>query len=173
MAYNSLVTRSDAAALIPENVARDIMKGVAESNPVLQLAQTPTRHAERQNPYAGYERTGDRLFCVGDTGLKQTSEVAWENKYIDAEELAVIVPIPEAVLDDAGYDIWAEVDRRLSPPSISPSCKPSYSAPTFPPPGRPTWAALAYWPSSQPPVMPWTPARIPATSTTKSWAQPA
>ena len=48
-------------------------------------------------------------FVSGDTGLKQTSEANWENKYVDAEELAVIVPIPESVLDDADYDIWSEI----------------------------------------------------------------
>jgi HK97 family phage major capsid protein len=52
-------------------------------------------------------------FVSGDTGLKQTSEVSWTNKYIDAEELAVIVPIPESVLDDADYDIWAQVKPEL------------------------------------------------------------
>jgi len=48
----------------------------------------------------------------GDTGLKQTSKVAWEKKYIYAEELAVIVPIAEATLNDAmgsGYNIWNEI----------------------------------------------------------------
>lgn len=37
------------------------------------------------------------------------SSASWENKYITAEEIAVIIPIPEAVLDDAEYDIWAEL----------------------------------------------------------------
>jgi HK97 family phage major capsid protein len=52
-------------------------------------------------------------FVSGDTSLKQTSEVNWANKYIDAEELAVIVPIPEAVLDDAAYPIWDEVKPEI------------------------------------------------------------
>jgi HK97 family phage major capsid protein len=46
---------------------------------------------------------------TGDTGLKQATSVTWANKNITAEELAVIVPIPQAAFDDANTPIWDEV----------------------------------------------------------------
>ena len=45
----------------------------------------------------------------GDTGKIETSEVTWQDKFIDYEKLGVIVPIPNDVLDDADYPIWDEV----------------------------------------------------------------
>ena len=67
--------------------------------------------AQRRMPVMSALATA--YFVSGDTGLKQSSEVNWANKYIDAEELAVIVPIPEAVLDDSEFDIWGEVKPEL------------------------------------------------------------
>lgn len=113
MAYNSIVSRTDAAALIPEDASRDILTGIAAENPLLQLARRlpDMPRAQRRMPVMSALATA--YFVDGDTGLKQTSEISWENKYVDAEELAVIVPIPEAVLDDADYDIWSEIRPEL------------------------------------------------------------
>ena len=52
-------------------------------------------------------------FVDGDTEQKKTTKQQWDKKILYAEEVAVIVPIPEAVLDDADYDIWGEVRPRI------------------------------------------------------------
>lgn len=109
MPYNSLITRSGAGPLFDEDVQRGILSDVATSNPLLQLARRLPDMPTTQRRMPVLSSLATAYFVSGDTGLKQTTDIDWANKYIDAEELAVIVPIPEAVLDDAGYDIWAEV----------------------------------------------------------------
>lgn len=109
MPYNSLVSRTEAAALIPEEVSREIIKEVPQASAAMTLARQlpPMSRGQRRMPVMSALATA--YFVTGDTGLKQTSEINWESKYIDAEEIAVIVPIPESVIDDQDYDIWAEV----------------------------------------------------------------
>jgi len=113
VAYNSQITRSDAAALIPEEVSREIIQSVPEQSAVMRMARRLPNMTRAQLRLPVLSGLITASFVSGDTGLKQTSEVAWQNKYINAAELAVIVPIPEAVLDDADYDVWGEVRPRI------------------------------------------------------------
>lgn len=48
-------------------------------------------------------------FVNGDQGMKVTTNAAWAKKVMVAGEIAAVVPIPQAVLDDADYDIWGQV----------------------------------------------------------------
>jgi HK97 family phage major capsid protein len=113
MAYNNVISRTDADALIPVEVSNEILKNVAERNPLMRMARRLPNMSRAQRRMPVMSALATAYFVSGDTGSKQTSEVNWANKYIDAEELAVIVPIPEAVLDDAEFDIWGEVHPEL------------------------------------------------------------
>lgn len=106
--YNSIISRTDAAAMVPEQVATTMLANLGEQSAVLALGQNiPIQRSQVRFPVLSALPTA--YFVSGDTGLKQTSEAAWDNKYLYVEEIATIVPIPEAVLDDAGFDIFAAI----------------------------------------------------------------
>jgi len=116
MPYTNYISRTDAAALIPEEASREIIKAATEESVVLKLGRRLANMARKQYrmpvlslfPTAYFVDTAPE-----DKALKQTTEVNWENKYINAEEIAVVVPIPDAVLEDVDYDIWSEIRPQL------------------------------------------------------------
>lgn len=112
MAVN-IIDRTGAAALIPTVETGPIIQGVTESSAVMRLARRLPNMTAKQTIMPVLDNLIVAGFVTGDTGLKPTSKVAWSNKTITAEELAVIVPIPEAVLDDSTYDIWGEIRPRI------------------------------------------------------------
>jgi HK97 family phage major capsid protein len=104
--YDSLVSRTDAAALVPEEVSQAMLTSLEARSAVLELGNViPISRNQTRFPVLSALPTA--YFVSGDTGLKQTTEAAWDNKYMYVEEIATIVPIPESVLDDAGFDVWA------------------------------------------------------------------
>ena len=111
--YNNKIDRSGAEALIPEEASKEIIQGIPQYSTIMQLATKAPNMSRKQRRVPVLSTLPTAYFVDGDTGLKQTSQQAWSNKYFNAEELAVIVPIPEAVLDDAEYDIWGEVKPRI------------------------------------------------------------
>lgn len=112
MATN-IVNRTDLSGLIPEPVTREIIQGVTEGSAVLQIGRRLPNMTSKTQTMNVLDMLPTAYFVNGDTGMKQTTKMKWDKKKIYAEEIAVIVPIPEAVLDDADYDIWGEVRPRL------------------------------------------------------------
>jgi HK97 family phage major capsid protein len=111
--YDNIISRTDADVFIPEEEATQVLEAAIESSAALQFFPTTTMSTKtRRVPVLATLPIA--YFVNGDTGLKQTTEMAWAGKYMEAEEIAAIIPIPEAVLDDADVDIWAMVRPRLA-----------------------------------------------------------
>ncbi len=113
MAYNNVIDRTEAAPLIPEDVSKEIIQGIARQSSILALATRLPDMPQKTRRMPVLSVLPTAYFVNGDTGLKQTTEVSWANKYITAEEIAVIVPIPNIVLDDTAYDIWGAVRPQI------------------------------------------------------------
>ena len=108
MAYNNVIARADVQAMIREQVSDIMLEGLTNDSAALTIFRrinVPTN----QTRFPVISALPSAYFVTGDTGVKQTTEAAWSNKYIDIEEIAAIVPIPDAVRDDASFDIVGEV----------------------------------------------------------------
>lgn len=111
----SMITRTDAEALIPVQETHEIIQGVVEQSAVLQRGKRLANMTAAQTSMPVLDLLPIAYFVNGEGGSakKKVTTMKWGKKKIYAEEIAVIVPIAEAVLDDADYDIWGEVRPRL------------------------------------------------------------
>ena len=108
-----IIDRSGAESLIPEERAREIIQGVVAQSAVLSRGRKLPNMSSKTYKMPVLDMLPLAYFVNGDNGQKKTTKMAWDKKFIVAEEIAVIVPIPEAVLDDSEYDIWGEVRPRI------------------------------------------------------------
>lgn len=105
MPWDSLTTRADVAATIPEDVGAEIVKVADEMSAAMRFFRRISMPAA-QTRFPVLSALPVVYWVNGDTGQKQTTEVAWTNKYINVEELASILPIPDAVAEDMEFNIW-------------------------------------------------------------------
>lgn len=111
----AVIARTDVDSLIETQVANEIFEGVVKDSKALSMF--------RRLPNMTSDKTKLRVldslpvaYFVDETtanGRKNTTKMAWDKKFINAAELAVIVPIKENVLNDASIDIWSEVRPRI------------------------------------------------------------
>ena len=113
MAVN-IVSRESAEALIQEQIMKTVFQDAPKNSILMQLGRKLPNMTSKQTRVPVLSMLPMAYWVGGDTGMKQTSRQQWENVYITAGELAVIVPIPEAVLNDASFDIMGEVTPRVN-----------------------------------------------------------
>lgn len=109
----NIIDRTGAESLIPVQESNEIIQGVVAQSAVLSRGRKLANMTSKQYKMPVLNMLPVAYFVNGDSGQKQTTKQAWDKKFITAEEIAVIVPVPEAVLDDSEYDIWGEVKPRI------------------------------------------------------------
>lgn len=109
----NIIDRTGAESLIPVQESNEIIQGIITQSAVLQRGRKLPNMTSKQYKMPVLDMLPIAYFVNGDSGQKKTTKMAWDKKFIIAEEIAVIVPIPEAVLDDSEYDIWAETKPRI------------------------------------------------------------
>lgn len=132
--YTATMSRANAntrtAREIPETVAREIIKDVVEGSAALQLGRTFRMPAyqhrirvlaaladaywlhgdstdTRGNPGTGTGTQADK-----DSAVKSRTKLEWDNVYVTPEEIAVLVPIPDAWMADSDIS-WGEIRQEI------------------------------------------------------------
>jgi HK97 family phage major capsid protein len=110
----AIISRENAEAIIRQQVVDTVFQDAPKNSAFLSMARKLPNMTSNQTRIRVLDFLPVAYWVTGDTGYKQTSEQAWANVFLDAEELAVIVPIPEAVLHDAEFDIFGQVTPRVN-----------------------------------------------------------
>lgn len=115
-----IISRTDADALIPEEYSREIIQNVPQRSRLLQMMRRLPNMSRKQYTIPVLSALPQAAFVNGEpngttntAGQKSTTMAEWSGLTLTAEELAVIMPIPEAVLDDADYDIFGELRPQI------------------------------------------------------------
>lgn len=110
----NMITR-DAAndPLVPEQYRAELIADLPATSAVMaQARKVPLSSKTSRQPVLSV--LPKAYWVGGDTGLKQTDKVDFKNAIMTAEEIAVIVPVPEAYLDDSAIPIWGVVRPLLA-----------------------------------------------------------
>lgn len=112
MPYDSLINRTDTQALMPEEVSAALMTNLTTQSGALALF-TRIAVGRAQTRFPVLSSLPSAYWVDGDTGQKQTTDMAWSNVYLNISEIACMVPVPDAVIADAANDIWGMVQPAI------------------------------------------------------------
>lgn len=110
MAYDNSINRADVAGLIPAEVSYELLDLIPkEGSHVMALSRRLRNMSAYETDMPVLSALATASFADGDTGLAETTEANWENKYLYAKEITSFIPIPKNVLADSRVPIWSEV----------------------------------------------------------------
>ncbi len=109
------IVKNDVDALIETQVADEIFEGTIRQSKALSMFKRLPNATSDKTKLRVLDSLPVAYFVdeTTDNGRKNITKMAWDKKYINIAELAVIVPIKENLLNDASIDIWAQVKPRV------------------------------------------------------------
>lgn len=110
------ITHDDVKALEEVQVVNEIFEGTIRDSKALQMFKRLPNMSSKQTKLRILDSLPIAYFVDESTnnGRKNITKQAWENKFITAAEIAVIVPIKENDLADSDVDLWAQIRPRIS-----------------------------------------------------------
>jgi hypothetical protein len=113
MAYNTFMNRAGAAAELPQQLAEDLITGTVRESAALQMGRkiiTSTRDSRipvlSALPQAYW-------LSPSDSGLGQTTAPVISNQVMIVEEVMALAVIPNTIIEDSEFPIWAELQPLL------------------------------------------------------------
>lgn len=113
----AIINRTAAGGLIPVEYSREILQELPQESAFLRLARRLPNMSRREDkrpvlnslPMAYFVNQSSGNTGDDDIGIKTTTAMEWGSLTLTAEEIACIIPVPENVIADADYDLWAEI----------------------------------------------------------------
>ena len=108
--YNERILRENVS--IPVETVNEIIQDLPQQSVALaRMRKVRMSSKTRKQPVLASLPVA--YWVDGDTGLKQTTRATWDNVVMTAEELAALIPVPNAVIDDSDMPIWELVKPLL------------------------------------------------------------
>ena len=121
--YTDYVSRTDASGyLLPDEYSKQIIEALpTQSFCMRMMKQLPplnnkTLKIPMINAFPTAYWVDEVAAGLGATNTKQTTDMSWSGVTMTVEEAAVIVPVPESVIEDMAsqnFDLWGMIKPRL------------------------------------------------------------
>lgn len=121
--YTDYISRADASGyLLPDELSKEIIQALpTQSFCMRMMKQLPPLNAKTLkipmiNAFPSAYWVDEVAASLGATNTKQTTDMSWSGVTMYVEEAAVIVPVPESVIEDMAsqnFDLWSMVKPRL------------------------------------------------------------
>jgi len=108
------ITINDASSLIPIEASAEILQNIPRESVAMKLMRRLPDMNSRQTRLPVLNAMATAGFVNGEIGPAPVDRYAWDNVMLNAEEIAIIIPISRSVLEDSEYDIWSAVKPQIA-----------------------------------------------------------